>query len=115
MAKIKTHCEDCIRLLGKPYKEVHEWIDAYAKKYNPFTHLEYHRKFRHNKPALDKQFKDWGHYQKMAAKIHVVRDYELYCCMTKPFYLVEIEEIDGLFEFLCNLEWFKTEKKYEEI
>ena len=97
MAKIQTHCEDCERLLGKPYKEVHEWLDYYAKKYNPFIYLEYHRKFRHNEKALDEKFKEWGFYKQLAAKIHIIRDCELYV-LQKPFDMVELEEIDELFE-----------------
>ena len=97
MAKIKTHCEDCERLLGKPYKEVHEWLDHYAKKFNPGIYLEYHRQFRHTEKALNKQFEKWGFYRQQAAKIHIIRDNELFV-LRKPFFQVEIEEIDALFE-----------------
>lgn len=97
MARRKTHIEDCERLLGKGYDEVHEWLDHYAKDYNPQIYLEYHRKFRHTEEALDEQFEHWGHYQRMAAKIHIVRDCELFI-LNKPMENVEIEEIDELFE-----------------
>ena len=97
MAKITTHCNDCIRLLGKPYKEVHQWLDHYAKKYNPLVYFEYHRKFRHTEEALEKQFEKWGFYKQQAAKIHIIRDCELYV-LQKPFDMVETEEIDDLFE-----------------
>jgi hypothetical protein len=97
MAKIKTHEEDCIRLLGNPYTEVHEWLDEYAKQYPPFAYLEYHRKFRHTREALEEKFKEWGFYRQQAAKIHIIRDNELYV-LSKPFFKVEVEEINGLFE-----------------
>lgn len=97
MAKIQTHIEDCERLLGKGYKEVHEWLDHYAKDYNPYVYLEYHRKFRHTEEALEEKFKEWGFYKQQAAKIHIIRDVELYV-LNKPMDQVEIEEIDELFE-----------------
>jgi hypothetical protein len=97
LARRETHEQDCVRLLGQPYAEVHEWLDHYAKEYNPHVYLEYHRKFRHTEEALDEKFEEWGHYRQMAAKIHIVRDCELYV-LSKPFDQVEIEEIDELFE-----------------
>jgi hypothetical protein len=96
LAKISTHEEDCRRLIGSPHTEVHEWLDEYAKKYNPRVFLERHRQYRHNEQALLEKFKEWGFYQILAAKIHIVRDYEIYCC-TEPFDYIEIEEIDDLF------------------
>ena len=48
MASRETHEEDCMRLIGAPFKQVHEWLDEYAKKFRPHIHLEYHRKFRHH-------------------------------------------------------------------
>jgi len=93
MAKIKTHVEDCERLLGKGYKHIHIWLDEYTKKYPVYTYLEYHRQFRHTEKAIEKL----GFYEKIAAKIHIIRDYELYC-LNKAMDLVELEEIDRIFE-----------------
>lgn len=101
MAYRKTHIEDCERLLGKGYDHVHKWLDKYAEDYPPNVFLEYHRKFRHNKDALEKQFKIWGYYDIMAAKIHIVRDVELYV-LQKPMNQVEIEEIEKLYEKAIN-------------
>jgi hypothetical protein len=97
MARQTTHIEDCLRLLGAQYGDVHRWLDHYAKDYPPSTHLEYHRKFRHSVKALEEKFKEWSRYQRMAAKIHIIRDCEQFV-LTKPFDQVEIEEIDELFE-----------------
>jgi len=97
MARIETHCEDCIRLLGNPYIEVHKWLDFYAKQYNPHVYLEYHRRFRHTKEALDAQFANWSEEQQIAAKIHIVRDYEMFI-LRKLFTEVKLDEIDELFE-----------------
>lgn len=97
MAKKETHIKDCKHLLGEGYEDIHEWLDFYAKKYKPFIHLEYHRKFRHNRKTLEKKFKEWNKNQQTAAKIHIVRDCELYV-LKKPFKDVRIDEIDGLYE-----------------
>ena len=78
MAKIETHVQDCETVLGKGYKETHEWLDAYAKKYNPFLMLEYHRKFRHHDKAVEEVKKKWGYYAEKAAKLHIIRDNEQY-------------------------------------
>jgi hypothetical protein len=97
MAMVRTHIEDCERLLGWGYARVHRWLDHYAQEYPPRVYLEYHRQFRHNRKVLEKQFKAWGYYERLAAKIHVIRDYELYA-LQKPMDMVELEEIDELFE-----------------
>ena len=101
MARIVTHIEDCERLLGKGYENVHNWLDEYAKEYPPHIFLEYHRRYRHNLKALDEQFKICGHYEIMAAKIHIIRDYEQYV-LVKPMDHVEIEEIEELYEKAIN-------------
>lgn len=101
MARIETHEEDCVRLLGAPYTEVHKWLDEFANKYPPPIYLEYHRKFRHTREALEDQFEHWGFYRQQAAKIHIIRDNELYV-LNKPFDQIEIEEVDSLFEQALN-------------
>ena len=78
MSKISTHCNDCEKILGKKYKYVHEWLDEYAKKYNPYIYLEYHRQFRHHEKGVEEVKKKWGHYSCMAAKLHIIRDVEIY-------------------------------------
>lgn len=95
MASIYTHFHDCERLLGKGYIHVHRDLDECAKKYPPQIHLEYHRQFRHTEDYLSK--KGWGFYEILAAKIHIIRDYELYV-LNKEFDKVEIEEIEELWE-----------------
>jgi hypothetical protein len=78
MSKIKTHIEDCINILGEGFEKVHEWLDAYAKKYNPFLFLERHRQYRHHAEGVEEIGRKWGHYAKQAAKIHIIRDNALY-------------------------------------
>jgi hypothetical protein len=101
MARQKTHIEDCERLIGHRYEHIHEWLDHCAKKWPIQLYLEYHRQFRHNKKVLDEKFKEWGFYEILAAKIHIIRDCELYV-LQKPMDRVEVEEIDALYEKAIN-------------
>lgn len=79
MSGIDIHIKDCEAILGKGYKEVHKWLDAYAKKWNPHIHLEYHRQFRHHSDAVVYIREKWGHYASQAAKIHIIRDNDYIC------------------------------------
>ena len=97
MANRETHIDDCMRLLGAPFNDVHTWLDAYAAKYNPFTHLEYHRQFRHHRKGVEKCRELFGPLGERAAKIHIIRDVELYV-LKKPFKEVMGDEIDELYE-----------------
>ena len=78
MAKVKTHIEDCERILGKGYEDIHRWMDELAKKYNPFIHLEYHRQFRHHDEAVKYIENKYGWYASQAARLHIIRDNEMY-------------------------------------
>ncbi len=97
MAKRKTHNEDCIRLLGKDYNEIHAYLDFYTTAFPVHIYLERHRLFRHNSKGIRECKEMYGFYGELAAKIHLIRDNELYV-LTKPFDQVEIEEIDELYK-----------------
>jgi hypothetical protein len=97
MATIDTHIEDCMRLIGAPFEKVHRWLDQYAKKFNPHTHLEYHRKFLHHKNGVKRCGELFGPLGERAAKIHIIRDVELYV-LSKQFRDVMGDEIDELYE-----------------
>ena len=97
MANRETHIEDCMRLLGAPFDKVHAWLDQWAAKYPPSTHLEYHRKFLHHKNGVEKCKELFGDLGEKAAKIHIIRDVELYV-LRKPFREVMGDEIDELYE-----------------
>lgn len=94
---IKTHNEDCIRVLGEPFEYVHKWLDEFAKKFNPYTHLEYHRKFRHHDQGVKEVKEKWGFYAEKAAKLHIIRDNDLY--LTLPVMeIMREDQIDDLYE-----------------
>jgi len=72
MAHFKEHCEDCVREVGKPYKEVHKWLDEFAfedGKINPE-----HRNRRHHKEALKECRELFGDSGVEAALIHIRKD-----------------------------------------
>lgn len=104
MAQILTHMEDCKRILREPFKEVHQWIDYYARIFTIRPYLGYHRFFRHNKRGLIYIKNRWGTLAADAGKIHLIRDYEE-MILTKPFSNVKYNEIDKLCNkalILCN-------------
>jgi hypothetical protein len=98
MAKWETHIEDCMRLLGAPFVFVHAYLDYYTDKYPTHIYLEYHRKFRHNKEGVEKCLELFGPLGEKAAKIHLIRDVELYVCKPKMFDEIMGEDIDEYYE-----------------
>jgi len=73
MAKLKTHEEDCRRLLGRPHTAVHVWLDQFSSDYPPVKYGEFHRTYRHTDKVIHEEFTG---YALKAAKIHLVRDYD---------------------------------------
>jgi hypothetical protein len=98
MAHIKTHCEDCFRILGQEFENVHRWLDAKAQKYPPPLFLEYHRKFRHNDKGVKIVKKKWGLLAADAAKIHIIRDLELYVLKEEFHKAVNYDNIETLYQ-----------------
>jgi hypothetical protein len=60
--------------LGEEYKEVHLWLDEYAKKYPIHIHGPYHRQFRHNREGVEEVRKKWGNGGARAAEFHILFD-----------------------------------------
>jgi hypothetical protein len=75
MARIEEHMKDCKRMLGKPYKRVHEFLDQYAEMFPVRIFTEYHRSFLHNKYGLEIIKGWWGLEAEKAGQIHIIRDY----------------------------------------
>lgn len=74
MAWFKKHCEDCIKKFGKPYEEVHLWLDELAKDYPVNEWGGYHRKFRHNDQGIEEVRRMWGDEAALAAILHIIED-----------------------------------------
>ena len=69
MSSLEEHCEDCIRELGKPYKEVHLWLDELFKKLGPK-----HRSVRHHEGGVEEVREKFGDDAAKAAEIHIKKD-----------------------------------------
>lgn len=74
MATREVHERDCVDILGKPFTEVHKWLDEYVKQYPVTIFEDQHRKFRHNKNGVEEVRKMWGCVAASAAILHIVRD-----------------------------------------
>lgn len=100
MARRETHIEDCMRLLGAPFDDVHAYLDQWVYKYPPPTHLEYHRKFLHHANGVKECRERFGPLGEKAAKIHIIRDVELYALWGtgKQFKDIMGDDIDELYE-----------------
>lgn len=98
MARREVHIDDCMRLLGAPFNMVHEYLDFYVKKYPPPIYLEYHRKFRHNRKGVAKCLELFGPLGEKAAKIHMIRDVELFVMQDKLFDKLMGPDIDSYYE-----------------
>lgn len=114
MASIKTHMEDCEYFLGKEFKEVHVWLDEYASKFPPHLYFEYHRGFRHNRKGVFKVKEKFGFYAEIAAKIHIIRDNEVYI-LDKMMYNLRMEEIDEYYEKALKYNEGWDEKEIDRI
>jgi hypothetical protein len=74
MANLSEHEKDCKERLGKPFTEVHLWLDEFAKKYPVTIFEDQHRKYRHNKQGLEEIREMWGDEAVEAGLLHLVRD-----------------------------------------
>lgn len=72
MSSLADHCAECKRVLGKEYREVHEWLDELFK-YMPGD--VGHRFVRHHKDGVKKVRERWGNEAAKAAEIHIHMDY----------------------------------------
>jgi hypothetical protein len=67
----EEHEEESIRLFGKPFTEVHQWLDAFAGT------PEYgfrHRKVRHHEKGIEEARKLFGDEGAEAARQHIISD-----------------------------------------
>jgi len=75
MPSFDYHCEECVRKLGKPFEEVHKWLDEFfMAKWLPLLKKTRHRQFRHHKEGIEQVRKMWGNEAAKAAEIHIRAD-----------------------------------------
>lgn len=71
MPSFEDHCRDSMCLFGKPYQEVHRWLDEFAgsKEYG-FRH----RKVRHHEAGIAEVCRLFGQDAGDAARLHIISD-----------------------------------------
>ncbi len=69
--KYEEHCQECTLKLGKPFGEVHRWLDAYAgtRQYGMR-----HRRKRHHQAGLREVRHLFGEAAVEAARLHILSD-----------------------------------------
>jgi hypothetical protein len=68
----KEHELESIKLFGKPFTEVHAWLDELAWKNGKFD--PYHRKYRHTMEGVNHIRKIYGKCAKQVAIRHILSD-----------------------------------------
>ena len=71
MAKYEEHWRESLQTFGKPFKEVHLWLDAlaYTQKYGVR-----HRRVRHHEAGIQEAVRIFGEDAGKAARQHIIRD-----------------------------------------
>jgi len=71
MATLEAHCKETENALGKPYREVHLWLDEF------FMTKEYgtrHRRKKHHERGIQEAILLFGEEAGKAARMHIVTD-----------------------------------------
>jgi len=74
MAHFEQHCAEALGKFGKPYAEVHRWLDEFAGK-PPYGMR--HRKKRHHLAGIEEVRKMWGNEAAEAARQHIITDLKM--------------------------------------
>lgn len=71
MSKFEDHCRESITLFGRPYAEVHLWLDEFhgTEKYKMR-----HRRVRHHEAGIKEAIKLFGEEAGAVAKQHIISD-----------------------------------------
>ena len=71
MPSLEQHVIESLTLTGKPWREVHQWLDELAGK--PPWGMQ-HRGFRHHLAGIEYVRQRWGEAAAKAARQHVISD-----------------------------------------
>ena len=75
MPTFEQHCNECVEKLGKPYEEVHKWLDEFMNAdFLPLLKKTRHRQFRHHQAGMEEIRKLFGDDAVKAAEIHIRAD-----------------------------------------
>lgn len=69
--KLSDHCTESIKLFGKPYEEVHLWLDEFAG--SPEYGMR-HRRVRHHEQGVREAVRLFGEAAGPAARQHIISD-----------------------------------------
>lgn len=71
MAHFFKHCEESVFIFGKPYEEVHLWLDEFAgtEKYGMR-----HRRVRHHEAGIQEAVRLFGEEAGPVARQHIITD-----------------------------------------
>ena len=71
MASFEKHCRESIEQFGRPFEDVHKWLDEYAGR------AEYgyrHRRKRHHEEGIKGVIELFGEEAGRVARMHVISD-----------------------------------------
>ena len=71
MSTFEEHCQQSITLFGKPYEEVHIWLDELAGK--PGYGMR-HRRVRHHREGIQWVRELFGDEASSVARLHIITD-----------------------------------------
>ena len=71
MASSLEHCEASVATFGKPYEEVHRWLDEFAGQ-PPYGMR--HRRLRHHRAGIEEVRRLFGDEAAEAARQHIEMD-----------------------------------------
>ena len=74
MPSFEQHCAEAEQRFGKPYAEVHQWLDEFAGK-PPYGMR--HRRKRHHLAGIEEVRRKWGDEAAEAARQHILSDLKL--------------------------------------
>lgn len=74
MPNTEEHCKESIRLFGKPFTEVHLWLDALAE--SPDCGMR-HRMKRHHLAGLEQVRRIFDEEAVKAARQHIIADLKM--------------------------------------
>ena len=67
----EEHCKESTALFGKPYEQVHKWLDEYQKA--PGVGMK-HRRFRHHEAGIQEIVNLFGIEAGEVARRHIISD-----------------------------------------
>jgi hypothetical protein len=71
MSSFEKHCEESERLFGKPFKEVHRWLDEFQG--TPQYRMR-HRRVRHHEAGIRQVIRLFGEIGGQVARQHIISD-----------------------------------------